>query len=1061
MKRIIFVLAFFSLLQYAANAQGCLPNGIGFTTQAQIDNFSQQYPNCTEIEGYVIIHENTPGSITNLNGLSQITKIDGYLNIWGNTTLLSLQGLHLLTDIGGYLNIYNNDNLVNLNKLANVSSVGSFVQVGNNAVLSSVSGLTGLSEVNGYLIIRENPAIHDLDGLDNITQINGKLEIKDNASLTSIGELSNVSQISSDIIFLNNPALVNLNGLSNITQINGKLEIKDNTSLSNIAELNNVTQITGNLIIRNNPLLASLSGLDNVSEIGGYFELLNNDALVNLSGLNSLTSIGGKMNISYNDAIVDFTGIDQLNTIGGFFNIFHSNALANIEALSGLNAIGGFLAIQYCPLLTTLTGLENIDPATIQSETGGYEDITLRNNDLLSLCEVLSVCEVLNDGGTTSILSNASGCNTEAEVVDACTPPECTSLADPQNNDTDVPITTNLSWDESNNADGYNLCVGYTQNCDIFNGDVGDITTWTPIGDFYCDTTVYVNIVPYNSSPYPVYCTYESFHTEYVTASAGNDVEICKGESVQLGASGGNEYSWYPADGLDNPYIATPVASPSTTIIYTVTVSNSNGCSATDEVTVTVNPLPVPNASATAETGYGFNDGTATSLPSEGTPGYTFLWSNGDTTPTIVGLPPADYYVTVTDSKLCSANQSVTVDAFICPQLSITATVDDVSCYGTCDGKIIIDNVANGVPPFQYSWSNGDTTYFTSNLCTGEYFVTITDSLNCSVVSQMFTVNQPKALFLAETHNNISCTGEKDGNIDLSVSGGTPGYTYKWNNGATSEDLIGIPAGSYTVTVTDDNGCSDTLIVILSQPDAISLEEVHTDVSCNGLSDAKIDLIVSGGTPGYLYKWNNGSTSEDLIGIPAGNYTVTVTDANGCTKAVNISISQPDSLKIFKIEKTDITDSIPKGSIQISVTGGKPPYKYHWTSEGGYTSDDQNIDDLNEDCYTVEVVDSNNCSVISRTICIDDFSTAVIDIEKKLGLKIFPNPAGEILYIKYDKSAVKNIQFSIYSISGKKIPMKMNSFKTNIPVGSLNEGVYLLKIKTTGNTLYKRFLILR
>jgi len=866
MKKIITLTLILSLTVIKLSATGCLPNGIIFTSQAQIDNFGQQYNYCTEIEGNVVIHESTAGDITNLNGLSNITKIDGYLNIYTNSHLKYLTGLDNLTEIGGYLNLYNNDYLKNINALSNLTSVGEFVQIKGNDFLLNIEGLSGLDEIPGYLVIKDNPD------------------------------------------------------------------------------------------------LGNLSGLDNITEIGGKLDIINNDDLDNLSELNNLSSIGGELNISYNANLANLTGLSNLNSIAGYLNIYSNSSLSDISALSSLTSIDGFLAIIYNNNITSLDGLQNINPATIQSSTSGYDDINLHNNTSLSECEVLSICEVLNNGGSTDIHDNASGCDSEAEVTEACTPAECTSLTDPVDGETDVPINTSLTWATSAHADGYNLCVGYTQNCDIFNGDVGNVTTWDPPEDFNCGTQIHVLITPYNNSPYNTYCSYESFYTESVTASAGNDTEICSGSSTQLQASGGTIYSWYPTTGLDDPNIANPVASPNTTTTYTVTVSNDNGCSDTDDVTVFVNPKPIPNASATDETGNNFNDGTATCNPTSGTPGYTYNWSNGETTQTITGLTPGNYTVTVTDSKSCTADETVTVNEFICPELIIHYTQNDVTCFDECDGSISITAVDNGVPPFSYNWSDGQTTATIENLCAGEYTVTITDAKNCSVISDTYTITQPNPLSLTESHINVSCHSDKDGSIDLSVSGGTPDYSYNWNNGATSQDLVGIGAGTYTVTVTDDNACTDTLTIIITEPDILDANASSTDETAYGADDGTATSNPIGGTPPYTYQWSTGETAQSILFLAPDTYFVTVTDANSCSNTASVTVNPfiCPNLEIQAILTHNQCNKDCEGSIEITdLINGTEPYTYLWSTG----STENHIDSLCAGIYTVTVTDANNCSL--------------------------------------------------------------------------------------------------
>jgi hypothetical protein len=171
-------------------------------------------------------------------------------------------------------------------------------------------------------------------------------------------------------------------------------------------------------------------------------------------------------------------------------------------------------------------------------------------------------------------------------------------------------------------------------------------------------------------------------------------------------------------------------------------------------------------------------------------------------------------------------------------------------------------------------------------LAAGTYTVTVTDSNGC-ISSQTATISQPVAALAATIAGtqNVNCFGDLSGNVDITVSGGTLPYTFVWSNGATSEDLSNIGAGTYTVSIADANGCTESLSVTISQP-AASLSanaQVTANVSCNSGANGSIDLTVNGGTIPYSYAWNNGAVTEDLNGITAGLYIVTVTDANGCT----------------------------------------------------------------------------------------------------------------------------------------------------------------------------------
>ncbi|NBP30700.1 MAG: hypothetical protein EBV23_14190, partial [Flavobacteriia bacterium] len=157
------------------------------------------------------------------------------------------------------------------------------------------------------------------------------------------------------------------------------------------------------------------------------------------------------------------------------------------------------------------------------------------------------------------------------------------------------------------------------------------------------------------------------------------------------------------------------------------------------------------------------------------------------------------------------------------------------------------------------------------------------------------TITQPQVLSLNSTQINVSCNGGGNGSIDLTVSGGAAPYTYAWSNNAASQDINNLIAGTYTVTVTDANNCSTTTSATVTAPNALSLNALPNDVLCFGASTGSIDLTPSGGTAPYNYQWSNNTSLQDPQNLVAGTYTVTVTDANGCTSTTSATVSQPAS----------------------------------------------------------------------------------------------------------------------------------------------------------------------
>lgn len=399
-------------------------------------------------------------------------------------------------------------------------------------------------------------------------------------------------------------------------------------------------------------------------------------------------------------------------------------------------------------------------------------------------------------------------------------------------------------------------------------------------------------------------------------------------------------------------------------------------------VAVTVNiPATIPGGVATPLS-YSVN-------PSGGT--YTTQWSSscgGTFSPNansanVSYTPPANVTSCIISVRLTDACGRVTFDSKqveVGCVLSVTPTVTAVACNGGTNGAINM-NITGGSAPYSWNWSrvspagtgSGTGTSITG-LSAGTYNVTVTSPAGCSTTFSTL-VNQPNVLTATATPTTIACVGQT-GAVNLSVNGGTPGYTYSWTGPsgftATTQNLSNRPAGTYNVTVTDSRGCTATASATITAPAstvAVALTS-STNVSCNGGTNGAINITASGGTPGYTYLWNNGSTLEDRTGLAAGTYSVTVTDANGCTGTLSATITQPAALTL---STTSTNPTCPPGAsppvnsdgaINLTVNGGTGPFTYAWTTVGGAglnpTAEDQT--GLTAGTYNVTVTDARGCT---------------------------------------------------------------------------------------------------
>jgi gliding motility-associated-like protein len=428
----------------------------------------------------------------------------------------------------------------------------------------------------------------------------------------------------------------------------------------------------------------------------------------------------------------------------------------------------------------------------------------------------------------------------------------------------------------------------------------------------------------------------------------------CQGAtgSIDLSVTGGSPgYSYNWSNGFTTQDITGLVANT-----YTVIVTDNNNCTVTASANVSQSGNLDVIGSIGNATCFGSANGSIITTVVNGTAPYTFAWSNGASTPNLLNVVAGTYTVTLTDANGCIKVKSFVINQPTQIAISLV-NIQNADCAQSITGSIDI-SVSGGAGGYTYVWTNGATTQDVSNLIAGSYTVIVTDVSGCSNTAN-YTITDPSGLTVGGTSNNISCFGAANGVINVSASGGTPGYSYLWSNNATTQFLNGLSAGAYAVTVTDAANCQATAGFVITEPAQLTLTNVNTNVTCNGASTGAIDLVVNGGTAPYTYSWSNSSTTEDLVGIPAGTYTVTVTDANNCSATRSINLSQPQPINISASSVNAACNGGNNGSIQLTVSGGFAPYTYLWSN----SATTQNLNNLAPGTYTVTVSDANNCTL--------------------------------------------------------------------------------------------------
>ncbi|MFN5887170.1 MAG: SprB repeat-containing protein, partial [Flavobacteriales bacterium] len=366
---------------------------------------------------------------------------------------------------------------------------------------------------------------------------------------------------------------------------------------------------------------------------------------------------------------------------------------------------------------------------------------------------------------------------------------------------------------------------------------------------------------------------------------------------------------------------------------YSVTVTDANGCTSQTSVTIT-QPQGGLSLSTTQVNVlcYGNSTGSINLTATGGTSPYTYAWSNNTTQEDPTNLTAGTYSVTVTDANGCTSQTSVTITQPQAP-LALSTTQVNVLCFGNSTGSVNL-TVTGGTSPYTYAWSNNTIQEDPANLAAGTYSVTVTDANGCSSQTSV-TITQPQGgLSLSATQVNVLCFGNSTGSINLTVTGGTSPYTYAWSNNSTQEDLTNLSAGSYTVVVSDNSACTAQLTITINQPTtALSLSTMQVNVGCYGNNTGSINLTATGGISPYTYAWSNNTTQEDPTNLAAGTYSVTVTDANGCTSQTNVTITQPQApLALSTTQVNVFCFGNSTGSVNLTGTGGTSPYTYAWSN---------------------------------------------------------------------------------------------------------------------------------
>ncbi|MEX1002275.1 MAG: gliding motility-associated C-terminal domain-containing protein [Crocinitomicaceae bacterium] len=524
-----------------------------------------------------------------------------------------------------------------------------------------------------------------------------------------------------------------------------------------------------------------------------------------------------------------------------------------------------------------------------------------------------------------------------------------------------------FQWDDPLNQitpTATNLCAG------VYNVTISDANI--------CDTVVSVTIL--DASP--------------VFANADVTHVLCFGEctgEIALSPSGGNPpytVTWSDSQVGDTAFAL--CAGP-----ITATITDASGCTKDTTITITEPTELSISSTFSNNSSCGICNGSATVNISGGTPSYTYNWSpapgSGQGTNNATGLCPGITSVDITDQNNCLITEVFAISDINSESLTMDST--DVSCFGVCDGAAEVIYVCSD-PGCTNQWYDGttgtaipgETATTISSLCTGDYYVEVTNASGCVAVG-LTTITGPTQIMANDSITPISCNGAADGEVFLTPSGGSgAGYTYVWTpappNGQGTDQALNLTAGTWCVDITDGTSCTQSYCFDLNNPSPISITPTITDPSCNGSCNGIISVSVSGGYGGYTYQWLDGGgtpipgeTNSLISGLCSGNHTIEVTDAGGCVASLTITLTEPSPIT-SPITETDITCfGDCNGTATVNPSGGFAPYIINWYNsttglligQSGTTATN-----LCQGDYHAIITDNNGCNLITPSVTVDE-----------------------------------------------------------------------------------------
>lgn len=493
--------------------------------------------------------------------------------------------------------------------------------------------------------------------------------------------------------------------------------------------------------------------------------------------------------------------------------------------------------------------------------------------------------------------------------------------------------------------------------------------------------------------------------------------------------------------------------------LYSLTVTDANGCTYVSPQIPISQPAPIAiiTNSTTNVSCNGGTNGAINITVTGGTPGYTYLWNNTATTQDLTGLTAGTYTPTVTDSKGCVfVGQTYTITQPSAIVVTVDST-DAATCATAANGAVYV-TVTGGVTPYMFAWSNTTGNEDLTGVVAGSYTLTVTDASQCSATAQATVGANAAVLGTVDSVKNVTCAGGNTGAVYITATGGTTPYSYTWSNSTVNEDLTNAAAGSYNVIINDANGCSVTVTATVVDGYALNATvDSVTNVVCNGGNTGAVYITPTNGVGPYVYTWSNSANTQDITGLAAGVYSLTLADANGCTYNGLSATVTPGASIIITSVVTDQTGTTNNGAINVTISGGTSPYTSVWSN----SANTEDLTAIAAGVYTTTVTDANGCTA-TKTDTVD-LITGITLAEGTYSINMFPNPTAGVAHIVVKLDVANDVTVEVYNVAGQIVESvkeySVTDTKINLDLTQHAAGIYNTKITIGDKVITKRLIV--